>query len=1002
MVTKLLTGTYDIMRLVRPPLACCCAFLLIAALQSAKLIAQTSQFEGKNIVGILFDPPDQPLDKRELAQIVPLQTGQPLQMSTVRATIERLYATGHYEDIQVDAEPDADGVTIKFITRNSWFIGNVSIRGNITSSPNPGQLVNASRLELGQPYNESKLDDAIANQKRLLEANGLFLASVHPVFDYDTVHQQINIRFVVDRGRRARFGPPNLQGDLRLPEERIIRATRFRRIFFHTWKPMTQTRVRQGVDGVRALYQHEDRLEAKVALEGVAYDKATNTATPTLQIDAGPRIKINTVGYSLARRHLKRLVPVFEEHAVDNDLLTEGARNIRDYLQSNGFFEAQVEFKRQNVVNDQAVIDYLINTGRRHRLAAITFRGNEYFKTSVLRERMYLQPASFLQFPHGRFSEGLMKRDIQAITNLYESNGFRDVKVTATPEDNYRGKEGDILVAFVINEGPQYFINALQIDGVEKLDKNKFLKKLTSIEGQPFSEFNVAVDRDTILAQYSENGFPNATFEWNSKPAAERYKIDVFFVIHEGDQQFVRGVVVNPSGLRATRSRLVWRTIQVGAGDPLSPTAITNTQRRLYDLGVFAKVDAAVQNPEGETNRKFVLFDLEEAARYSMAIGVGAELGRIGGCQTCLDAPAGATGFSPRVSFDITRNNLWGVGHRLSLQTRFSTLEQLALLAYTWPRFRNNSSLTLSFTLVYQSSKDVRTFTYQREEGSVQLSQRLSKASTLLYRFAYRRVAVSNLKISPLLIPLFSQPVRVGIASVTWVQDKRDDPVDPHRGIFNTVDFGLADRIFGSQPNFLRFLARNATYHPIGRKVVFARNTQVGEIYALTGDQNTAIPLAERFFGGGANSHRGFADYQAGPRDLTTGFPLGGNFLFFNQTELRFPLIGDNIGGVLFHDFGNIYDTLNRFSLRQTQPNIHEFDYMVHAVGFGIRYRTPVGPLRVDLAYSINSPSFIGFKAANQQDLVNAGVNPCQTLPAQCVLQNTGHFQYFFSIGQTF
>jgi outer membrane protein assembly factor BamA len=119
----------------------------------------------------------------------------------------------------------------------------------------------------------------------------------------------------------------------------------------------------------------------------------------------------------------------------------------------------------------------------------------------------------------------------------------------------------------------------------------------------------------------------------------------------------------------------------------------------------------------------------------------------------------------------------------------------------------------------------------------------------------------------------------------------------------------------------------------------------------------------------------------------------------FNQTELRFPLIGDNIGGVLFHDAGNIYSRLNSFSLRQKQRDIQDFDYMVHAVGFGIRYKTPVGPLRVDLAYSINGPSYFGFKGT-YQDLLNAGVKPCPS--SKCQEQRVSHFQYFFSIGQTF
>jgi outer membrane protein assembly factor BamA len=446
---------------------------------------------------------------------------------------------------------------------------------------------------------------------------------------------------------------------------------------------------------------------------------------------------------------------------------------------------------------------------------------------------------------------------------------------------------------------------------------------------------------------------------------------------------------------------MVARSLRINPGDPLSPTAITDTQRRFYDLGVFARVDAAIENPDGETDRKYVLYNMEEAARYSVAGGVGAELARIGGCQSCLGA--GQTGFSARVSLDLARNNLWGLGHSFSVRTRVSTLDRRGVLSYNWPRFRNRDHLSLSFTALFQDSRDVRTFSSKREEGSVQLSQRLSKASTVFYRYTYRRVSVdqATLKITPFLIPLLSQPVRVGIVSFGWILDRRDDPVEPHKGIYNTVDLGLAEGAFGSQRNFVRFLVRNATYHPIGKKLVLARSTEVGDIHAFhyAGNPLDAIPLAERFFGGGGSSHRGFPENQAGPRDATTGFPLGGTALLFNQTELRFPLIGDNVGGVIFHDMGNIYSSLSNFSLRQRQRDQQDFDYMEHAVGFGIRYKTPVGPLRVDLAYSINGPKYFGFKGT-QQDLLNAGVNPCPS--SKCQEQRVSRFQYFFSIGQTF
>jgi outer membrane protein assembly complex protein YaeT len=813
----------------------------------------------------------------------------------------------------------------------------------------------------------------------------------------------VNVRFNLDTGPRATLTTPVLHGDLKVDAEKIVAATKWRRWILNWWKPMTQARVRRGLDGVRALYQKENRLEAKISLDSMQYDPETMSALPTLTIDAGPRIQLNTIGAKVSRKTLRQYVPIYEEHAVDNDLMAEGARNLRDYFQRDGYFESQVEYKQQRVINDRASIDYLINLGPRHKLVQIDITGNRFFDVPSIRERMFLQKASLLQFRHGRYSENFLSQDEQSIVNLYKSNGFLDVHVTHQVIDDYQGKPLDIAVLIKIEEGPQSFVNNLEVEGIERLDRNKALAGLSSAAGQPYSEFNVAVDRDTILARYFENGFPNATFEWSSRPTGQPNRFDLRYVIREGKQQFVRQVLV--SGLQETRPQLVYRNLRLNPGDPLSPTAITDTQRRLYDLGIFERVNAAIQDPDGDTNNKYVLYEIDEAHRYSAAVGFGAELARIGGCETCLDAPAGATGFAPRVSVNVTRNNMWGVGHSLSLRTRVSTLERQALLNYDWPRFQGNDALNLSFSGVYEDSRDVRTFSYKREEGSVQLSQRITKATTFLYRATYRRVDIDQgtLKISPLLIPLLAQPVRLGIISGNLVQDRRDDASEPHKGIYNTVDLGVADRLLGSQRNFVRLLARNATYHRLGRNVILARSTEFGDIYAFgySGNPFDAIPLPERFFAGGATSNRGFPDYQAGPRDPNTGFPLGGTALFFNQTELRFPLIGDNIGGVLFHDMGNAFSTLRNMSFRVTQENDQDFDYTVHATGFGLRYKTPIGPVRIDLAYSINPPRFFGFQGS-ETDLVNAGVNPCAGTPSKCVQQSVSHFQFFFSIGQTF
>jgi outer membrane protein assembly factor BamA len=219
--------------------------------------------------------------------------------------------------------------------------------------------------------------------------------------------------------------------------------------------------------------------------------------------------------------------------------------------------------------------------------------------------------------------------------------------------------------------------------------------------------------------------------------------------------------------------------------------------------------------------------------------------------------------------------------------------------------------------------------------------------------------------------------------------------------MFNTVDAGVASRIFGSQADFTHFIGHNATYYSLGEgsRYVLARSLTFGWLQPLRAGAN--IPLPERFFGGGAQSDRAFPENQAGPRDPETGFPLGGNAILVNQTELRFPLLGENIKGVWFWDAGNVYSRLQDISFRVRQHSIDDFDYMVHAVGFGIRYKTPVGPVRLDLAYSINPPAFYGFQGTLDQLVACSSLTPPTTGCTKTV-QQISHFQFHFSLGQAF
>jgi outer membrane protein assembly factor BamA len=458
--------------------------------------------------------------------------------------------------------------------------------------------------------------------------------------------------------------------------------------------------------------------------------------------------------------------------------------------------------------------------------------------------------------------------------------------------------------------------------------------------------------------------------------------------------------------------------------EPLRAGDVVDTQRRLYNLGIFNRVTVAPQNPNGTDPNKDVVVQVEEAKRYTVAYGGGFEVQRL---ASTTNPTGGEVQAAPRGIFELSKLNLTGRADSLSLKLRGSTLQGRALLAYSAPNTFTNPHLSFQATAYFERTQDINTFSETRYEAGVQLTDQFSRRTTLLYRYSFRKIIVSNLNIPPQEIPLFQQPTLVSEFGTTWVRDTRDNPADATRGTLNSADLAVADTSIGSSASFLRLLYQNASYYPIKRRFSFARSIRIGilEPYKDTVSLNfpaesgtplpQLIPLPERLFAGGGTSLRGFALNQAGPRDSITGFPVGGQAMLVLNQEFRFPMhlpfIGSRLGGTLFYDGGNVYSQLSRITLRWSSPKpvfdptdpkkclyncTNELNYFSHTVGLGVRYATPVGPIRVDVGYEINPPQFVV-------------PIPCPSFTPNCVPGSLGfksthlpRFQVFFNLGSTF
>ena len=963
---------------------------------------------GVPIAEILFDPALPPDVQTSADNALHLRTGQPLDPVELRGSIHALFRTGRFADVRADAVQVPEGIRLTFQTEPAWFIGNVRVEG-VPRPPSEGYLVNATKLRLGELFTDEKLAEALRSLRAELADHGFREAALEHTVDRDPATQQAHVTLQVSSGLRARIGALLVGGDSEPLTAQQIRA-------IADWPrgaEYRRDRLQRGINRLAQHFQQQDFWQPEIRVEPADYNPVANEITLVVAIDSGPRMRVRLEGTNIPFGRLRRYLPVLARGAVDEDLLEAGSANLRNFFQARGYIDPSVEYEVERATATDISIVYRVDRGGKRRAGDVEIRGNRFFDTGAIRDRMQLK-AAVLRSGRGHFSDALLEEDLRAIRSLYRSNGFRAATVSGRLVNGSDGNSDRPTVRIDIEEGVQTLVGGLVTAGLEKFPVDEFAFDFSSAPGQPYSEANIAMDQQRVLNEFYEAGYQDVTFDSRAEPGEDPNEVIVFYAVNPGERVLIGRTIL--SGSHRTRGDVVNRQIELVPGSSLSQVRISASRRNLYDLGVFSKVDVAVQNPEGTEHAKNVLFQVEEARRWAIGGGGGAEFARIGRNTAELTNPAGDATFSPRITLEVTRLNVRGKAHTMSLRTRLSLLQQRGLFTYEAPRWFASDRWRLTLSGLYDTFRNVNTFTGRRFEGAFQLTQQLSSSETVLYRYAYRRTSIdeNTLNIEPLLVPLISQPVRIGLLSSTYISDRRDDPTDTSTGMYNTMNVALASKYWGGQPNFARVLAQNSTYHRIGARIVFARTVQLGINKPWAGHgvisggnpegdirPDPRIPLSERYFGGGANSHRGFAYNQAGPRDPATGFPLGGGAQFLNSLELRFPLAGADFSGVLFHDAGNVYSRPGRISFSPSQSarttaggtREFEFDYMVHAIGLGIRYRTPVGPIRFDLAFSPNPPRFVGFDGTREQLLTGTGTFREQRI---------GALQFHFSLGQTF
>lgn len=864
------------------------------------------------IARIEFSSAD-PIKTDHLYKTISIIAGQTLNSADIRQSIENLYKTREFSYVEVAAEVREEGLVITFKLRPNFFFADFRISGDRVIKPTISNLV---QLPIGEIYSHKVVDELSSSVLRAFRDAGYFRAVVYPDIQFLQESHLVNVNYRVESGPRATIEKIEITGSPQLDVKEILPVMKLRpgRIY-------SGRRLRKDLERIRKLYSGRGFLNANIRLESIHFEENTNTVQITIVVDSGSFVYIELVGGKVPRKALRELIPIYEEGSIDSDLIEEGRRNIEDYFKRKGYFDVTVESEFIEVPSEKAYqINYKIDRGNRQRVVSIEFPGANYFGRSQLLAALQTQQGSLTS--KGRFSPELVQQDADRIRDLYLGEGFEQVSIHPSFQDDPSGV--NVTITFQVNEGKQTLVSEIHVAGDTVMSKKDLLKRTSLNPGMPYSQKKLDEDRRLIESTYLELGYPDVIVESKiERTVPERVQIN--YIVFEGVKIKVGDIYV--VGNRLTKRKIITRSILFHEGDPLSIEKLLTSQQKLYGLGIFDRVDIVPVNVNRSDDYRPVIIRVEDSSPLILGYGFGYQ-----------------TNEGPRGTVEITRKNLFGLDRSLSFRVRGSLLEQRGQITYREPRLFNHD-LDSSVTLYAENAPGYNLpFNTTRVNASMQIMKRFHRVDNFFIRYNYETVNLSDVRVNPLATGFENLgTLRLSTFSTAWLRDTRDDPFEPQKGTFNTVNFSVAAKPYGSEVNLASVFGQTQMNRRVYKKTVLATSFRVGlkEPFGST----LEVPISERFFAGGSTTLRGFGLDLAGPLDPETGSPLGGNFLFIANFELRIPIAG-NFSVAPFYDAGNVFARIRDVKLASFS----------NTLGIGLRYKTPFGPIRVDIGRNLAPP----------------------------------------------
>ena len=938
--------------------------------QDAPTVAGT----GPVIADVRLEQEGAQVTDRVLVGLVETAAGQPLSMRDVRETITHLMTLNRFEDVQVFQGTVPAGVRLRYVLVPLHPIDRIAYRGTLGVSESELRRTIVDRVG-GVNATAGRIEELRGQLVAFYRGRGYAAARIASRVEPTHAPDRATLVFDIAAGGRATVSELDL--------ERVDPRER------GTLQAEGSIRVGEAYDAdaiQRSLARHEAALRARGFYEARASHVVTfgagDAARVAITVSRGPHVTVAFAGDPMPVEDRDRLVPVRAEASVDEDLLEDSSRRIEEYLAGRGYRDATVRYTRVDQ-EGELTITFTVARGPRYLLDRISVNGNAaMFTPDVLQVMAVKQGAPFVQ-------ESL-NAGIAAVRNSYKTRGFTraDVQATVAPLPGTPAAVRHVEIVVAIVEGPRTRVGAATIGGNVGLTEAQIRAVMTLSPGRAYSEAEVAGDRDRIDLEYRNRGYDTVVVTPAVTLGEGDRRADIRFTVSEGPQALVDRIII--VGNVRTSTATIERELVLAPGQPVGYAALLESQQRLGALGLFRRIQITPQTHAGEARRD-ILVQVEEAPPTTIGYGGGVE----GGSRL---RPTGDGGqaeerfeLAPRGFFEVGRRNLRGKNRavnlfaRLSLRardaetpsggasadtSRYGFKEYRVFSTYREPRVFSSRAEVLVTGIVEQAVRS--SFNFQTRAVRAEVGLRLSPRHSVAGRYSLERTRLFDERFTdaekPLIDRLFPQ-VRLSRLSTSVVRDTRDDLLYPNRGNLVAADGEVAARAAGSEVGFVKTFLQGFAYRqlPVSRRTIAALGARVGLAHGFARDvprldaqgrpaldaRGQAVidtvqdlPAGVRFFAGGDTTVRGFSlDRLGDARTISpSGFPTGGNAEVVLNAEVRISVFGRRAEAVGFLDAGSIFPHATDLDLTRLR----------RAAGVGVRYRSPVGPIRVDLGFNLD------------------------------------------------